>query len=118
MTQADFRAVSAAFGYNDVAYDVKFMERAQNTPFLTKLYQAFKLSKQRRSGTEGCHSEKIDEQNQSALLYEVEMPLSEILAEMEHTGIAVDDAKLDEIGKTLKVASVHLQKKRSRHRRF
>ncbi|MGI6392153.1 MAG: DNA polymerase I [Candidatus Izemoplasmatales bacterium] len=112
LTQADFRAVSAAFGYNDVAYDVEIYGKgAKYTLPDKKLYQLQTVKKAEAIWKlKDVILEKIDEQNQSALLYEVEMPLSEILAEMEHTGIAVDDAKLDEIGENLESRISSLEK--------
>ena len=44
---------------------------------------------------------QLEENDQSALLYDLEMPLSFILAEMEATGIKVDVDRLKEMGKNL-----------------
>ncbi|PMC37071.1 DNA polymerase I [Bacillus sp. UMB0899] len=44
---------------------------------------------------------QLEDNDQSALLYDLEMPLSFILAEMEATGIKVDVDRLKEMGKNL-----------------
>ncbi|WP_240675875.1 DNA polymerase I [Ammoniphilus sp. CFH 90114] len=44
---------------------------------------------------------KIEEDQMSSLYYELELPLSFVLGEMEHTGISVDKDKLEKMGHEL-----------------
>ncbi|MBR5521287.1 MAG: DNA polymerase I [Oscillospiraceae bacterium] len=46
--------------------------------------------------------ENIEKDNQQSLLYDIEMPLAEVLANMEHRGFAVDKAGIAEFGVKLK----------------
>ncbi|QZY56578.1 DNA polymerase I [Crassaminicella profunda] len=52
--------------------------------------------------------EKLEEYDLEKLYYEVEMPLIEVLADMEFEGFMVDKEKLDELGKTLDDRINHL----------
>lgn len=45
--------------------------------------------------------DKIKGQNQESLLYDIEIPLARVLAEMEHFGFAVDRSGIEEYGKRL-----------------
>ncbi len=47
--------------------------------------------------------EFVEKENQQKLLYEIEMPLAKVLADMEHEGFGVDKNALEQFGETLKV---------------
>ena len=59
-----------------------------------ELFVTFMLSK--------CFAEKIQENGQNRLYYEVELPLVEVLADMQYTGVFVDKEALVEFGEGLK----------------
>ena len=44
----------------------------------------------------------VEKENQQQLLYEIEMPLAKVLAEMEHEGFGMDKAALESFGEMLK----------------
>lgn len=46
--------------------------------------------------------ENLKESNMDGLLYHVEMPLVEVLADMEYEGVKVDKEKLNELGSQFK----------------
>jgi DNA polymerase I len=54
--------------------------------------------------------EKIEEYEMNSLLYEVELPLSEVLASMEQRGFKVNEDILDELGKRFKLEIDRVQK--------
>jgi len=103
LTQADFRAVSSAFGYNDVAYDEEIYGKGAKYALPEKRNYQLQAIKKAEAifKLKDVILEKIHEQEQTELLYDVEMPLAEILAVMEQTGIAVDRNKLEAIGNDL-----------------
>ncbi len=47
-------------------------------------------------------SDEIEKNNQHSLYYDVELPLVEVLADMQYTGVSVDKAALIEFGNSLK----------------
>lgn len=54
---------------------------------------------------QGCYEyfkDSIERENQHALLYEIELPLAKVLANMEHIGFAVDREGLENFGQNLK----------------
>ncbi len=59
-----------------------------------ELYIVYKLWKK--------FSEKIEENGQHRLYYDVELPLIEVLADMQHRGVYVDKAALEDFGTSLK----------------
>lgn len=54
-------------------------------------------------GVYGKLKDFIENENQHTLLYDIEMPLAEILADMEYTGFGVDKEALKNFGESLKV---------------
>lgn len=54
--------------------------------------------------------EKLEENHQESLFYELELPLSQVLAEMEETGVSVNKETLDEMGKELLTTLDRLEK--------
>ncbi|MBR2028771.1 MAG: DNA polymerase I [Oscillospiraceae bacterium] len=48
------------------------------------------------------YKEFVEKENQQQLLYEIEMPLAKVLAEMEYQGFGVDKAALEEFGTMLR----------------
>jgi DNA polymerase I len=54
--------------------------------------------------------EKLGENHQESLFYELEMPLSQVLAEMEKTGITVNKETLNDMGKELLTTLDRLEK--------
>lgn len=59
---------------------------------------------------EKIQQEQIEKEDMSKVLYEVELPLIEVLASMEYQGFKVDRNTLDEIGSTLKQEIKQLEK--------
>ncbi len=55
-------------------------------------------------------AEEIEKNGQNQLYYEVELPLVEVLADMQHTGVMVDREALVEFGGQLKVNIAELEK--------
>ena len=55
-------------------------------------------------------SEKIEENGQHRLYYDVELPLIEVLADMQHRGVYVDKAALEDFGSSLKEQIKGLEK--------
>ncbi len=55
-------------------------------------------------------SQTLDEEGQTPVLRQVELPLVPILAEMEEAGIAVDRAMLEDFSKSLEVSIVEAQR--------
>ncbi len=55
--------------------------------------------------------EKIKEQEKEHLLYDIEMPLSRVLYDMEREGISVNKELLTEFSKTLEVSILELEKR-------
>ncbi|WEG13910.1 DNA polymerase I [Pullulanibacillus sp. KACC 23026] len=54
--------------------------------------------------------EALEDNQQQSLYYELEMPLSQVLEEMEETGIAVSKEALDEMGKEFSASLDRLEK--------
>lgn len=54
--------------------------------------------------------EKLEANHQESLFYELELPLSQVLAEMEETGVSVNKETLDEMGKELLTTLDRLEK--------
>ncbi|TCJ19481.1 DNA polymerase I [Rubrobacter taiwanensis] len=54
--------------------------------------------------------EELEEQGLSRLLYEIELPLADILAEMERTGMPVDRAVLSEVGEEIEAGMRELER--------
>ena len=54
-------------------------------------------------------TEQLQESELDSLMYEMELPLSFILSNMERRGVRVDHARLDELGKELKASMDRLQ---------
>ena len=67
----------------------------------SELFSIFKLSE--------LFSNKIKEYGQERLYYEIELPLVEVLADMQHTGVFVDKDALVEFGKGLKTEISQLE---------
>jgi DNA polymerase I len=55
--------------------------------------------------------EQIKENNQESLFFDLEIPLSRVLAEMEITGFCVDQKELDRIGSLLEIKIDEFQRK-------
>lgn len=53
---------------------------------------------------------KLEENDQHRLYYDVELPLIEVLADMQHRGVYVDKTALEEFGKSLKAQISGLEK--------
>lgn len=54
-------------------------------------------------------SDEIESNNQHSLYYDVELPLVEVLADMQYTGVSVDKAALIEFGDSLKSRILELE---------
>jgi DNA polymerase I len=54
--------------------------------------------------------EELEKNHQESLFYELELPLSQVLAEMEMTGVAVNKETLDDMGKELLKSLDRLEK--------
>ena len=55
-------------------------------------------------------NQRLEEREMSSLLYDMELPLCEVLAEMEHTGFLADKRALHKFGQALSVTIEGLQK--------
>lgn len=55
------------------------------------------------SGLCDALAQKVDEEGMTSLLQEIELPLALVLADMERTGMLVDEENLTQFGETLKI---------------
>ena len=100
----DVRKLVSAFDYQDVAYDEEVYGR--NTKYhlpddVTVVHQHIVDKALAVKKVKSSILEDVGEAGLEDLLYDVEMPLASILADMEYEGIRVDPEKLESIGKDL-----------------
>ncbi len=80
---------------DDGQFSISFdEEEVESTNTATELFVLFKLAQQ--------FSEEIEKNDQHRLYYDVELPLAEVLADMQYTGVFVDKNALVEFGSQLK----------------
>ncbi len=100
ITQEDFRVVAGTFGFQAVAYDEEIYGKGAKYA----LPEPDKIAALAMDKAVAIYQlrepllKKIAEYGQERLLFDIEIPLAGILAEMETTGIAIDERKLDDIG--------------------
>ncbi len=104
LTKEDFKVIVSSFDYFDIDYDEEVYSKGAKYSFpederklmvhIAKKAKAIYVLRQ-------LILKKTKEYDQLELLNKIELPLSDCLAEMEHTGILVDQDKLEEIGSDL-----------------
>jgi len=102
-TKEDFRVVVSNFGYDDVPYEEDvYGKGAKRAVPEEKIYADYAIRKARAIETlEDTLNEELEKRDQQHLLQEVEMPLTKILAAMEHTGVRIDQEALKSFEKEL-----------------
>lgn len=80
-----------------------FGEEDDSDNAASELFAIFKLNE--------CFAKKLEEYGQGRLYYEIELPLVEVLADMQFTGVFVDKAALVEFGEGLKANISALEEK-------
>jgi len=102
-TKEDFKVIVTGFDYQDIQYDEEIYGKGSKfcipdsevviPHILNKVKAIFSLRKE--------IIEKIEQFGQLNLLKQIEMPLANTLAIMEHRGILIDQEKLSEFGENL-----------------
>lgn len=92
----EFKRIVSAFDYEDILYDdVVYGKGAKKGLPETEIYQRHIVSKAKAIfELKETLIEKLTSQEQLHLLQDLEIPLSEVLAEMEFNGLYVDQAEL------------------------
>jgi DNA polymerase-1 len=103
LTQDDFRVVVANFGYQAVRYDEEVYGKGAKYALPEEsIFEQHAMDKVKAiQALKDIVLAKNQENNQIELLERIEIPLANVLARMEYTGIRVDEDRLDEFGKTL-----------------
>lgn len=103
LTNNDFRVVVSNFDYNEVPYEEEVYGKGskRNIPS-DDLVAKYVVAKAKACEIlQETINSKLEENKQSELLYDVEIPLTSVLAEMEYDGIKVSKETLDEMGDSL-----------------
>ncbi|MFP4287069.1 MAG: DNA polymerase I [Candidatus Izemoplasmataceae bacterium] len=102
-TKEDFKVVVSNFDYQDVPYyDEVYGKGAKSAIPNEEIYIQYALKKALAIMTlKPALHDLIVQQNQEELLYEVELPLSYTLGDMEYEGIDVDQAALKQLDEYL-----------------
>ncbi|GGA81851.1 DNA polymerase I [Ornithinibacillus halotolerans] len=108
----DIPAIAHRMGYKSVLYDEEVYGKGAKikVPEQDKLADHIVRKAQVLHELEEKMNEELSEHNLYSLLTELEMPLALILAEMEHTGVLVDVARLEEMGTELKSRLTEIEK--------
>lgn len=104
ITKSEFKNVCSYFDYYDVSFDEEIYGKGAKKQMPSKDILSQHLVKKANALylLKNKIKEKIEENELSYLLYEVEMPLSRILADMEFEGVKVDRNELNLQKKDLK----------------
>ena len=95
---------------NSLGYDIPFYEEIKKEQELDK-YMEIEIKKAKFIyETYNLLNEKIEEKDLKYLLYEIEMPLSLVLGDMEYTGVNVSKEELINMGEELKIKMELLEK--------
>lgn len=100
----EFKRIVSAFNYEDILYDDSIYGKGAKKGLPEKeIYQRHIVSKSKAiAELRVSMLETLETQNQTKLLTELEIPLSEVLGEMEYQGLTVDLDELEIQGKDLK----------------
>ncbi|TVP85279.1 MAG: DNA polymerase I [Acholeplasmataceae bacterium] len=109
----EFKRIVSTFGYDDIDYDDDIYGRGAKKGLPEPgLYQRHIAAK-----AKAIHLlrpeliKQLESQKQLHLLNALELPLSAVLADMEHEGLLIDQAELDRQGKALLERIKHIEKK-------
>jgi len=112
ITKDDFKVVVSAFDYQDMEYDEEIYNKGAKyaLPDDLKILESHVVKKAKAIfALKNPILNLNEEYQQTHLLNNIEIPLANALAYMEYHGIAIDEAKLDEIGSDLKSRSQQLE---------
>ncbi len=112
VNQSEFREVIELFDYHDVRFDEEVYGKGAKYQIPeNSIYIPHVISKVKAiQATKDTALKKINEFNQGYLLNEVEIPLAKALADMEYTGINVNEGNLEDFGKELQEKSSETEK--------
>jgi len=101
----EFKRIVSAFGYEDILYDdVVYGKGAKKALPEKDIYERHTVSKAKAIvELKDSQIKQLKDQEQLHLLNELEIPLSEVLAEMEFSGLFVDQNELEIQGKDLSI---------------
>ena len=99
----EFKRIVSAFDYEDILYDdVVYGRGAKKALPEKEIYERHIVSKAKAIlELRESQLKTLKDQEQLELLTELEIPLAEVLAEMEYQGLTVDPKELDEQAKDL-----------------
>ncbi|WP_017187424.1 DNA polymerase I, partial [Alkalibacillus haloalkaliphilus] len=109
----DVSSIAHSYGLTEVSYDEEVYGKGAKQQLPNKeVYQEHIV----RKGLVGFKlndllKDELKQNEQENLYYELEMPLSAVLAEMEHTGVKVDVDRLDSMQKDLSNRLSDIEKK-------
>ena len=103
VNQDDFREITELFDYHDVKFDENIYGKGAKYKLPEeKTFIEHTISKVKAiSKIKNSVIKKLKEFNQEKLLYDIEIPLAKVLAEMEFSGITVNKDVLEDFGKDL-----------------
>lgn len=113
LSKEDFRTVISTFGSDRVSYDEVIYQKGAklSIPDDMNLIRRHAVNKAIAiSELKASVLEEIAKNNQTSLLFDVEMPLANTLAEMEYQGIAIDEKALRDFGEGLSTRIQDLEK--------
>lgn len=111
ITKEDFKVIVSSFDYQNVYYDEEIYgknskyEIPDSKIYIPHIIQKTQAIFDLREKILGL----IEVNQQTELLNDIELPLSDTLAEMEYTGIKVNEDKLHEFGSELKAKLTYLE---------
>jgi DNA polymerase-1 len=109
----DFKVICMAFNYNQIDYDDNIYGRGAKKGIPSEdIYQTH-IAKKAKAIFD-LRAPLLDElkaYDQLSLFYDIEMPLSIVLADMEYTGVKVDQEELNRQKESLKSRITELEKK-------
>ncbi len=116
-TKEDFKVVVSNFDYHDVEYDETIYGRGvkRNIPELSTYAQHNAQKLIAIDALKDNLAKKLKEQKQENLYYEIELPLTRVLATMEILGINIDKDALKTYEKELDVELNDLEKRIYNH---
>lgn len=113
INQDDFSSITKSFNHYDVLTDDLVYGRGakKELPDKEKLIKHIITKVKSIKLLHKVALEKIKDNHQESLLNDVELPLAETLADMEFTGVLVDEQALDQFGKELEEKISDLEEK-------
>lgn len=108
----EFKRIVSHFQYDDILYDENVYGKGAKKALPEKeVYEKHIVSKAKAiMDLKDSQLETLKDQNQLELLTKLEIPLSEVLAEMEYSGLKVDLEELDRQSESLKSRISTLEK--------